>query len=166
MAYRSKDDVRNMILRGADDGAVILRAKEYLSTADRMAQDDLIKAYEAAKLEFDSLDSSQSKSQDQLDRISELEVSIGAMEASDSWLTEASYPNKPEITVDSADVDAVLAEFYDIRRKMRYPEMEDYLDAQVKKSSDDPDVAAEGVTQEADYFAACLQVKADIPKPS
>lgn len=53
---------------------------------------------------------------------------------------------------------------YQHERKIRYPDMEMYLDGVVKQYSTDPVVVAEGVVQVAEYAAQCLAVKALIPK--
>ena len=53
---------------------------------------------------------------------------------------------------------------YAEKRATVYPKIEDYLDAQVKKSSLDPVLIAEGIEQEAKYFADCLAVKELFPK--
>jgi len=51
-----------------------------------------------------------------------------------------------------------------VQRRQAYPQMTEYVDAQVKKSSSDPAVQAAGIAQEAKYFADCLAVKSKIPK--
>lgn len=48
-------------------------------------------------------------------------------------------------------------------RRVSYPPMADYLDAQVKKASSDPGVVAAGEAQEATYLAACQAVKTANP---
>lgn len=54
---------------------------------------------------------------------------------------------------------------YAEKRAAEYPNYLDYLDAQVKKASDDDDIRAAGLIQEQEYLAACLAVKAKYPKP-
>ena len=58
----------------------------------------------------------------------------------------------------------ILARHYAIRRAPVYPSIENYIDAMAKQISDDPDIRAEGLAQEAQHLADCLQVKSDIPK--
>ena len=48
--------------------------------------------------------------------------------------------------------------------RVAYPPVLDYIDAQVKKASDKPEIHNEGLNQEADYFEKCLAVKETIPK--
>lgn len=62
-----------------------------------------------------------------------------------------------------ADADPIS---YEILRSVAYPPFLEYLDAQVKKASSDPEVSAAGTAQEAAYLAACLDVKAQFPKPA
>lgn len=57
-----------------------------------------------------------------------------------------------------------LPECWADARRDSYPPAADYLDAQVKKASADPDVRVAGQVQEADYLARCAAVKAAIPK--
>lgn len=45
------------------------------------------------------------------------------------------------------------------QRKEAYPPIEDYLDAQVKKTSTDAAIVAIGVAQEKKYLSDCLAVK-------
>jgi hypothetical protein len=65
----------------------------------------------------------------------------------------------------NTDSDYILQVCYDNRRK-EYPPISDYLDAKAKQSSTDPNIVSAGNTQEANYLAACLAVKAKYPKPS
>lgn len=58
------------------------------------------------------------------------------------------------------------AAYYQQRRVAKYPPMADLADGMVKQSSTDPMVKAAGDAQVASYCAACLKVKADIPKAS
>lgn len=51
------------------------------------------------------------------------------------------------------------------QRAQAYPDFREFLDAQVKLSSADPAVQAEGQAQLAQYMADCLAVKARYPKP-
>lgn len=50
-------------------------------------------------------------------------------------------------------------------RANAYPSILEYIDAQVKKSSSDQSVVEQGVLQEEKYFADCLLVKQQYPKP-
>jgi hypothetical protein len=50
-------------------------------------------------------------------------------------------------------------------RVAEYPKIEDYLDAQVKKSSPDLIIKQAGETQEAKYLADCLVVKEKYSAP-
>lgn len=50
-------------------------------------------------------------------------------------------------------------------RAMSYPPKEEYLDAQVKLNSGNPELIAEGQEQLQDYYNACLAVKTRYPKP-
>lgn len=54
---------------------------------------------------------------------------------------------------------------YKTKRKDEYPPQADFLDAQVKINSGDPILVAEGKTQLADYYSACIAVKQKYPKP-
>jgi hypothetical protein len=60
---------------------------------------------------------------------------------------------------------AIAANAYIGKRAAIYPPKEMYLDAKVKQARPDPVIRAEGVAQEAEYYALCLAVKAEIPKP-
>jgi hypothetical protein len=51
-------------------------------------------------------------------------------------------------------------------RQAEYPNLLDFIDAQVKKQSEDTSVQAEGVIQEATYLDACNAVKLKYPKPA
>jgi hypothetical protein len=55
-------------------------------------------------------------------------------------------------------------ENYSDLRRWAYPGKEIYLDAQVKLSSPDPMLQAEGQAQLDQYFADCLAVKKRFPK--
>lgn len=61
--------------------------------------------------------------------------------------------------------DSYINRYKDLRSKA-YPSMLDYIDAQVKKSSSDPDVQQQGEQQEQKYLDDCLAVKAQYPKPT
>ncbi len=50
-------------------------------------------------------------------------------------------------------------------RANAYPSILEYIDAQVKKSSSDQSVVEQGILQEEKYFADCLFVKQQYPKP-
>lgn len=76
-------------------------------------------------------------------------------------------------TVPQAERDAVLAVIaahdptkrdYRIARAENYPPFQEFIDAQVKKSSPDPAVQQAGIAQESIYLAQCLAVKANYPK--
>lgn len=54
---------------------------------------------------------------------------------------------------------------YQELRAAAYPDLRDYLDAQIKINSGDETLAAEGQSQLEDYFNACLAVKELYPKP-
>lgn len=54
---------------------------------------------------------------------------------------------------------------YAEKRAAEYPPKEEYLDAQVKINSGNPQLAAEGQAQLQDYYEACLAVKDKYPKP-
>ena len=54
---------------------------------------------------------------------------------------------------------------YQELRAAAYPDIREYLDAQVKLNSEDEALIAEGQTQLEAYYQACLAVKAQYPKP-
>lgn len=54
-------------------------------------------------------------------------------------------------------------ERYVVLRKWRYPKMEDYLDAQVKKASMDKEIQKEGIEQERLYLLQCKGIKKRFP---
>ena len=62
------------------------------------------------------------------------------------------------------DAKVAAEQTYNLKRAALYPPAHDYLDAQAKKFSDDPVIRQQGIDQEAEYFAKCLEVKAQIPK--
>ena len=64
---------------------------------------------------------------------------------------EGQSPVKPEKT-------------YQQKRLEAYPPMSKYLDAQVKLSSDEPLIQAQGQAQLNAYLAACLTIKKQFPK--
>lgn len=75
-------------------------------------------------------------------------------------------PDEVQLQADKQEYLSYLAStLFQKKRKAEYPPIETFLDAQVKKASDDSTVQAEGVQQEKDYFKACEQVKAKFPKP-
>ena len=53
---------------------------------------------------------------------------------------------------------------YAEKRRQSYPDMRDFLDAQVKLSSSDENIKAEGQIQLNTYLSACLPVKNQYPK--
>lgn len=55
---------------------------------------------------------------------------------------------------------------YKILRTAAYPPIADFIDGMVKINSPDPDVQAEGDAQVQAYCAACLEIKAQFPKPA
>ena len=59
----------------------------------------------------------------------------------------------------------IEANEYKELRAAAYPPVEDYLDAMVKLNSGDATLASEGQTQLDAYYAACLAVKDQYPKP-
>lgn len=65
----------------------------------------------------------------------------------------------------ATDPAAWRVENYAMLRRLAYPDMADYLDAQVKMTSGDSDLQAAGRAQLDAYLAACLAVKARFPKP-
>lgn len=58
----------------------------------------------------------------------------------------------------------VSPDHYKVRRTLLYPPMEDLADALAKFYSQDSGVSAEGFAQLQTYSAACLSVKAQVPK--
>lgn len=54
---------------------------------------------------------------------------------------------------------------YAEKRAAEYPDIREYLDAQVKIASGDDDLATEGHAQLDKYVKDCLAVKAKYPKP-
>lgn len=54
---------------------------------------------------------------------------------------------------------------YQQLRLRAYPDYREFLDAQVKINSGNPELVTEGVAQQERYFAACLEVKKRYPKP-
>lgn len=54
---------------------------------------------------------------------------------------------------------------YQELRAAAYPDIREYLDAQVKINSGNETLVAEGQSQLEDYYQACLAVKAQYPKP-
>lgn len=68
-----------------------------------------------------------------------------------------------EVCYSEGEVVPVLG--YAELRAAEYPDVGEYLDAQVKLGSGDPALAEEGATQLNGYFQACLAVKAKYPKP-
>lgn len=83
------------------------------------------------------------------------------------WLADCEQPDlipAEEATAAwQAEQDAIA---YREKRAQGYPPLLDYIDAQVKKASGDPDMQREGFAQEALYFAACLANKRNFPKGS
>ena len=61
-------------------------------------------------------------------------------------------------------VDPVDTRTYAQKRRAEYPDIADFLDAQVKLASTNADLQAEGQAQLATYVACCLAVKAKYPK--
>lgn len=61
---------------------------------------------------------------------------------------------------------AVPQNYYKIQRMTAYPDFSEYLDAQVKLNSGNPELVADGEAQQQAYIQACLEVKAKYPKPS
>lgn len=55
---------------------------------------------------------------------------------------------------------------YQELRRRSYPDYRDFLDAQVKINSGDPELVAMGETQQQAYIQACLEVKTQYPKPT
>lgn len=55
---------------------------------------------------------------------------------------------------------------YAEKRAAEYPDMAEYLDAQVKINSGDMELVAEGQEQLSAYYADCLEIKAKYPKTS
>lgn len=53
---------------------------------------------------------------------------------------------------------------YEQKRLEAYPPMTEYLDAQVKLASDNPQIQTQGQEQLNAYLAACLAVKEQFPK--
>lgn len=53
---------------------------------------------------------------------------------------------------------------YSQKRLEAYPPMSEYLDAQVKLASDDPQIQTQGQAQLDAYVTACLLVKEQFPK--
>lgn len=53
---------------------------------------------------------------------------------------------------------------YQELRAAKYPDYRDFLDAQVKINSGDPELVAVGETQQQAYIQACLEVKVKYPK--
>ena len=51
------------------------------------------------------------------------------------------------------------------KRAAEYPDIREYLDAQVKINSEDKELQAEGYAQLDRYVKDCLAVKAKYPKP-
>ena len=64
----------------------------------------------------------------------------------------------------ATEQERAAATAYIAQRTLAYPPMQDYIDAQVKKSSSDPIVHQAGIDQEATYLAACLKIKEQFPK--
>lgn len=54
---------------------------------------------------------------------------------------------------------------YAEKRAAEYPDIREYLDAQVKINSEDKELQAEGYAQLDRYVKDCLAVKAKYPKP-
>ncbi|MCK5640818.1 MAG: hypothetical protein KAJ19_08475 [Gammaproteobacteria bacterium] len=50
------------------------------------------------------------------------------------------------------------------KRRKAYPDPMIYNDAKVKQASADPDIVANGLDQERQYYIDCLAVKEQIPK--
>lgn len=82
-----------------------------------------------------------------------------------SWILLPDRPSYSHVWMGTAwAVPPRSASAYKADRAAAYPDPNLFTDAQVKKSSDDDLVKADGVKQEAAYFAACLAVKAKYPK--
>ncbi len=95
----------------------------------------------------------------------QMQACAGETAIEDTW--DGTSDDRHRI-VDAQRVDHVAfvpPAHYGILRMRAYPQMQSYLDAQVKKSSADPLVQAAGIAQEKDYFAACTAVKEQFPKP-
>ena len=58
----------------------------------------------------------------------------------------------------------IVEEDYAEKRRQSYPDMRDFLDAQVKLSSSDENIKAEGQIQLNTYLSDCLAVKNQYPK--
>lgn len=59
----------------------------------------------------------------------------------------------------------VPPDYYQVLRAAEYPPIQEFVDAQVKLASPDPEVQARGQAQLDAYFAACLAVKEKYPAP-
>lgn len=55
---------------------------------------------------------------------------------------------------------------YQELRRQSYPDYREFLDAQVKINSGNPELVAEGQAQQLAYIQACLDVKDKYPKPA
>lgn len=78
----------------------------------------------------------------------------------EEWYCEANYT----IEVEDTESNAYKLANYAKLRASEYPDMKEYLDAQVKKESGNDALIAQGIAQEAKYIADCLLTKAKYPK--
>ncbi|BBE50838.1 hypothetical protein OYT1_ch1281 [Ferriphaselus amnicola] len=82
------------------------------------------------------------------------------------WLSpELPEPSSTELeTAIAAEQAVIKTAAYLGQRAAEYPALTDYIDAQVKKASNDPVVQQAGREQEAAYLNACLSIKQKYPK--
>ena len=68
------------------------------------------------------------------------------------------------VGMSESEAEKYLEKNYHIPRAKTYPPIHEFIDAEVKIHSDDPDLQKQGEEQKKQYLENCLKVKAEFPK--